>query len=110
MVDVPLFYLMASITGDGIKSRIREKLLTDTNLHTIIRLPQSTFFPAQVSTTCCFLKKEVKQKTFGITNTNCPKDKKAILKTKPIQFAEFQPIIEWWYNREGERPSLESED
>ena len=34
-----------SITGDGVKGRIREKLLTDTNLHTIVRLPQSTFFP-----------------------------------------------------------------
>ena len=34
-----------SITGDGVKSRIREKLLTETNLHTIIRLLKATFFP-----------------------------------------------------------------
>ena len=38
------------ITGDGYKERIREKLLTDCNLLTIVRLPQSTFHPATVST------------------------------------------------------------
>ena len=42
------------ITGDGYKERIREKLLTDCNLHTIVRLPQSTFFPATVSTNLLF--------------------------------------------------------
>lgn len=43
-----------SITGDGVKARIRERLLTECNLHTIIRLPQSTFFPATVSTNLLF--------------------------------------------------------
>ena len=46
-----------SITGDGVKSRIRKKLLTDTNLHTIIRLPSSTFFPATGSTNLLFFEK-----------------------------------------------------
>jgi type I restriction enzyme M protein len=32
-------------------------------------------------------------------NINYLKDKKVILKLKPIQFEEFKPIIEWWNNR-----------
>jgi len=51
-----------SITGDGVKSRIREKLLTEANLHTIIRLPQSTFHPATVSTNLLFFEKGNKTK------------------------------------------------
>jgi type I restriction enzyme M protein len=34
-----------SLTGDGVKQRIRQKLLEDCNLHTIIRLPNSVFQP-----------------------------------------------------------------
>ena len=45
------------ITGDGYKERIRERLITECNLHTIIRLPQSTFFPATVSTNLLFFQK-----------------------------------------------------
>ena len=59
-----------SITGDGIKARIREKLLTDCNLHTIIRLPKSTFFQQQLVQIFYSLKKEVLQRKFGITSIN----------------------------------------
>ena len=85
-----------SITGDGIKSRIREKLLTDTNLHTIIRLPQSTFFPATVSTNLLFFEKGSKTKDIWYYEHKLPEGQKSYSKTKPIQFNEFQPIIDWW--------------
>lgn len=89
-----------SITGDGIKSRIREKLLTDTNLHTIVRLPQSTFFPATVSTNLLFFEKGSKTKDIWYYEHKLPEGQKSYSKTKPIQFNEFQPIIDWWNNRE----------
>ena len=89
-----------SITGDGVKSRIREKLLTDTNLHTIIRLPQSTFHPATVSTNLLFFEKGSPTKEIWYYEHKLPEGQKSYSKTKPIQFAEFQPIIEWWNNRE----------
>lgn len=82
-----------SITGDGIKARIREKLLTDCNLHTIIRLPQSTFFPATVSTNLLFLKKVHQQKIFGITNINYPKDKNHILKQSQFNLKNFNQSL-----------------
>ncbi|MEI8114068.1 MAG: class I SAM-dependent DNA methyltransferase [Bacteroidia bacterium] len=88
-----------SITGDGIKSRIREKLLTDTNLHTIIRLPQSTFFPATVSTNLLFFEKGSPTREIWYYEHRLPEGQKSYSKNKPIQFDEFAPIVEWWNNR-----------
>lgn len=88
-----------SITGDGVKARIRKKLLTDCNLHTIIRLPQSTFFPATVSTNLLFFEKGNKTKDIWYYEHKLPEGQKSYSKTKPIQFNEFQPIIDWWNNR-----------
>ena len=89
-----------SITGDGVKSRIREKLLTDANLHTIIRLPQSTFFPATVSTNLLFFEKGNKTKDIWYYEHKLPKGQKSYSKTKAIQFNEFEPLIKWWKKRE----------
>jgi len=88
-----------SITGDGVKSRIREKLLTDTNLHTIVRLPQTTFFPATVSTNLLFFEKGSKTKNIWYYEHKLPEGQKSYSKTKPIQFKEFEPLIKWWNNR-----------
>lgn len=89
-----------SITGDGVKARIREKLLTDTNLHTIIRLPQSTFFPATVSTNLLFFEKGSSTKEIWYYEHKLPEGQKSYSIQKPIQFEEFLPIINWWKNRE----------
>ena len=89
-----------SITGDGVKARIREKLLTDANLHTIVRLPQSTFFPATVSTNLLFFEKGKPTKDIWYWEHKLPEGQKSYSKTKPIQFEEFTPLMEWWNNRE----------
>ena len=88
------------ITGDGYKERIREKLLTDCNLHTIVRLPQSTFFPATVSTNLLFFEKGTPTKEIWYYEHRLPEGQKSYSKTKAIQFEEFAPMIEWWDNRE----------
>ena len=88
------------ITGDGYKERIREKLLTDCNLHTIVRLPQSTFHPATVSTNLLFFEKGTETKEIWYYEHSLPDGQKSYSKTKAIQFDEFAPMIEWWDNRE----------
>lgn len=88
------------ITGDGYKERIREKLLTDCNLHTIIRLPQSTFHPATVSTNLLFFEKGSPTKEIWYYEHRLPEGQKSYSKTKPIQFGEFAPLIDWWNQRE----------
>lgn len=88
-----------SITGEGVKARIREKLLTDCNLHTIVRLPQSTFFPATVSTNLLFFEKGQPTREIWYYEHKLPEGQKSYSKTKPIQFNEFKQIIDWWDNR-----------
>jgi type I restriction enzyme M protein len=88
-----------SISGEGVKARIREKLLTDCNLHTIIRLPQSTFFPATVATNLLFFEKGSPTNDIWYYKHELPKGQKSYSKQKVIQFEEFKSIIEWWNNR-----------
>ena len=88
------------ITGDNYKERIREKLLTDCNLHTIVRLPQSTFFPATVSTNLLFFQKGTPTKEIWYWEHRLPEGQKSYSKTKAIQFDEFTSLIDWWEKRE----------
>ena len=90
-----------SLTGDGVKQRIREKLLKDCNLHTIIRLPNSVFKPyASVATNLLFFTKGEPTKEVWYYEHKLPEGYKAYSKTKPIQLVEFDGIKAWWDNRE----------
>jgi len=90
-----------SLTGDGVKQRIREKLLKDCNLHTIIRLPNSVFQPyASVATNLLFFIKGEPTKEVWCWEHKLPEGYKAYSKTKPIQLAEFDGLKRWWNNRE----------
>ncbi|HCY39795.1 MAG TPA: DNA methyltransferase [Prolixibacteraceae bacterium] len=105
-----------SLTGDGVKQRVREKLLRDCNLHTIIRLPNSVFQPyATVATNLLFFDKgdsnsspsgrsggadNFATKEIWYYEHRLPEGYKAYNKTKPIQAKEFEPIKKWWNHRE----------
>lgn len=104
-----------SLTGDGVKQRVREKLLRDCNLHTIIRLPNSVFQPyATVATNLLFFTKENQGQSVNPENHGSdsfatkeiwyyehrlPEGQKSYSKTKPIKLKEFDPIKKWWNNR-----------
>ena len=89
-----------SLTGDGVKQRVRQKLLEDCNLHTIIRLPNSVFQPyATVATNLLFFEKGQPTKDVWYYEHRMPEDYKAYSKTRPIQLKEFDPIKKWWNNR-----------
>jgi len=87
------------ITGEGVKARIREKLLTEANLHTIIRLPDSTFHPATVPTNLLFFEGGCSTDEIWYYEHKLPINQKSYSKTKPIQFKEFEPLIQWWNQR-----------
>jgi type I restriction enzyme M protein len=90
-----------SLTGDGVKQRVREKLLTDCNVHTIIRLPQSVFAPyATVNTNLIFFEKGKSTQEIWYYEHTLPDGQKAYSKTKPIRSEEFEPIKQWWNNRQ----------
>ena len=89
-----------SLTGDGVKQRVRQKLLEDCNLHTIIRLPNSVFQPyATVATNLLFFTKGTPTKEVWYYEHKLPEGQKAYNKTKPIQVQEFDPIKTWWTDR-----------
>lgn len=89
-----------SLTGDGVKQRVRQKLLEECNLHTIIRLPNSVFQPyATVATNLLFFTKGTPTKEVWYYEHRLPEGQKAYNKTKPIQAKEFEPIKKWWNDR-----------
>ncbi|TAE34711.1 MAG: SAM-dependent DNA methyltransferase [Cytophagales bacterium] len=89
-----------SLTGEGVKARVREKLLTDCNLHTIVRLPQSVFAPyATVNTNLLFFEKGKPTTEVWYYEHQLPEDYKAYSKTKPIKIQEFDVEKAWWTNR-----------
>ena len=89
-----------SLTGDGVKQRVRQKLLEECNLHTIIRLPNSVFQPyATVATNLLFFTKGTTTKEVWYYEHRLPEGAKAYNKTKPIQAKEFNPIKDWWNDR-----------
>ncbi len=90
-----------SLTGEGVKQRIREKLLTECNLHTIVRLPNSVFQPyATVATNLLFFVKGAPTKEVWYYEHRLPEGQKAYSKTKPIRLEELDPIKQWWNNRQ----------
>lgn len=89
-----------SLTGDGLKQRIRQKLLEECNLHTIIRLPNSVFSPyATVATNLLFFEKGKPTKEVWYYEHRFPENQKAYNKTRPIRREEFDPISKWWEKR-----------
>lgn len=89
-----------SLMGEGVKARVREKLLTDCNVHTIVRLPQSVFAPyATVNTNLLFFEKGKQTKDIWYYEHKLPEGAKAYNKTNPIRIEEFDPLKKWWKKR-----------
>jgi type I restriction enzyme M protein len=90
-----------SLTGEGVKQRVRQKLLEECNLHTIVRLPNSVFQPyATVATNLLFFDKGTPTKEVWYYEHRLPEGQKSYSKTKAIQAKEFDRIITWWTNRQ----------
>lgn len=90
-----------SLTGEGVKQRVRQRLLEECNLHTIVRLPNSVFQPyATVATNLLFFDKGTPTKEVWYYEHRLPKGQKSYSKTKTIQAREFDPIKAWWNNRQ----------
>jgi len=89
-----------SLTGEGVKQRVRERLVHECNLHTIIRLPNSVFQPyATVATNLLFFTKGTPTREIWYYEHRLPEGQKSYSKTKTIRPEEFQPIKDWWGNR-----------
>jgi type I restriction enzyme M protein len=86
-----------SLFGEGVKTRLKEHLLDECNLHTIVRLPNSVFKPyASIGTNLLFFEKGTPTKETWYFEHQVPAGQKAYSMTKPIRFEHMQPCIDWW--------------
>lgn len=96
-VIIPDGFLFGS---DNIKVAIKKKLLTEFNLHTIIRLPESVFAPyTNITTNILFFDNTGGTKKTWVYRLDMPEGIKHFSKTFPMQTKHLAPIIEWWENR-----------
>ncbi len=90
-----------TLFGDGVCARIKEELLKEFNLHTIIRLPNGVFTPyTPIQTNLLFFDRSSPTNEIWYYDQPLPDGRKSYSKTKPIQFDEFKPCLEWWKKRE----------
>ena len=86
-----------TLFGEGVKTRLKEHLLEECNLHTIVRLPNSVFKPyASIGTNLLFFEKGEPTREIWFYEHRVPASQKAYSMTRPIRFDHFGPCIEWW--------------
>ncbi len=91
-----------TLFGDGVCARIKEELLKDFNLHTIIRLPNGVFAPyTSIPTNLLFFTRGGPTKEVWYYEQPLPEGRKNYTKTQPIQFEEFKPCLDWWKKRKA---------
>ncbi len=90
-----------TLFAGGIAARIKEELLKEFNLHTIVRLPNGVFAPyTSIPTNLLFFDRSGPTEEVWYYEHPLPEGRKNYTKTKPIQYEEFAPCVEWWKNRE----------
>jgi len=88
--------------GGGVAAKVKEKLLTDCNLHTIIRLPESVFSPyTGIATNILFFDKAGPTNEIWYYQMKVREGLKAYNKTNPMAFSDFSKVVAWWDNRVG---------
>ncbi|TAH51762.1 MAG: SAM-dependent DNA methyltransferase [Chloroflexota bacterium] len=89
-----------SLFGEGVKTRLKEHLLTTCNLHTIVRLPKGVFNPyTGINTNVLFFTKGAPTSEVWYFEHPLPPDRKNYSKTRPIDLKEFDLEKAWWNNR-----------
>ena len=86
---------------DNAKVAIKKKLLSEFNLHTIIRMPHSVFAPyTSITTNIFFFDRTGPTAETWFYRLDMPEGYKNFSKTKPMEIKHFAPAMDWWNNRE----------
>ena len=86
-----------TLFGEGVKTRIKEQLLAECNLHTIVRLPNGVFAPyTGIKTNLLFFTKGQPTRHIWYYEHPYPPGVKNYNKTKPIRIEEFDAEKAWW--------------
>ena len=100
-----------TLFGEGVKTRIKEALLTECNLHTIVRLPNGVFNPyTGIRTNLLFFTKGAPTTHVWYYEHPYPPGAKSYNKGKPIRIEEFEPERAWWgEEKDGFKARVETE-
>ena len=86
---------------DNAKVAIKKKLLSEFNLHTVIRMPGSVFAPyTSITTNILFFDNTTPTSHTWFYRLDMPEGYKHFSKTKPMKLEHFAPVVEWWNNRQ----------
>ena len=86
-----------SLFGEGVKTRLKEHLLEECSLHTIVRLPNSVFRPyASIGTNLLFFEKGEPTRDIWFYEHVVPEGQKAYSMTRPIRLEHLQACMDWW--------------
>ncbi len=86
-----------SLFGEGVKTRLKEHLLQECDLHTIVRLPNSVFRPyASIGTNLLFFEKGEPTREVWCYEHRVPEGQKGYSMTKPIRVEHLQGCVDWW--------------
>ena len=90
-----------TLFGDGVCAVIKEELLKEFRLHTIVRLPQGVFAPyTDIPANLLFFERGGPTDTIWYYELPLPEGRKKYSKTAPLQFEEFASALSWWNARE----------
>lgn len=91
-----------TLFGDGVSGRIKEELLREFNLHTVVRLPQGVFAPyTDIPANLIFFDRAGPTRDIWYYELPLPEGRKKYSKTAPLQYEDFDACLEWWGQREG---------
>lgn len=86
-----------TLFGDGVCARIKEELLKDFNLHTIVRLPEGTFAPyTDIPANLLFFDRSGPTQTIWYYQVPLPEGRKKYTKTMPMQVEDMASCKEWF--------------
>lgn len=89
-----------TLFGDGICARIKEELMREFDLHTVVRLPNGVFAPyTPIPTNLLFFDRSGPTRTVWFYELAAPDGRKHYTKTQPIKFDDFLPCLGWWNQR-----------
>ncbi|MFF7972206.1 N-6 DNA methylase [Streptomyces sp. NPDC007905] len=92
-----------SLSDGGVGARIKQKLMKECDLHTIVRLPQGVFAPyTLIPSNLLFFDKGKPTEEVWFYEVSLPEGRRGYTKTKPMRVEEFDPCVEWWGGKKRE--------
>ena len=86
---------------DNAKINIKKKLLSEFNLHTVVRMPGSVFSPyTSITTNILFFDRTGPTKETWFYRLDMPEGYKHFSKTKPMKLEHFDSVVAWWNDRQ----------